>query len=444
MPLMSSRRPHGLITLCLLLSCRFVWAVDQSYVAPINPATVGSPDVTSPSGPPALMALPANSPPLAPDASSTRKFYTLSAELREIYDDNVGTTHTNPQAAFETELSPSVLVDFPTADNDFSARYTFDLTYYSKGGANGETSKNGSVDYTHEFVAQYKHSFSDRFNLNVSEQFRYYTEPSIYESVGTPYRNGAYVSNSLNGTFTGQWTPLLGSTTTYSNTIVRYDEAAIAQGQDSIENTASQSINFSVAPKIQLALGGIIDDISYDEIARGYTNYTGFAGAGWQVLPSLNVTVRGGGSYIQLDQAGTQSDSSPLSPYAAFSLDWSLGARSELTFDYAHEVTPTYQTGADAQSSDRVSANLRYDITPFLSAHLQGIYTESNISQSFITSTTLHSYNEDEYSLDTGLTYKYNTYLSIDGGVTLSGVDSGLDYLNYTRDETYVGIRGTY
>jgi hypothetical protein len=405
---------------------------------------------------PAMMALPANVGPLASDASANRKFYTITASLREIYDDNVNTSSTNPQASWETELSPSILVDFPTPDSDFSARYTFDMTYYSTGpntgrgnGGNGGNGGGGpSIDYTHEFVAQYRHSFSDRFNLNLAEQFRYFTEPSLFESTGTNYQNGPYVSNTLNGTVSAQWTPLLGTTTTYANTIIKYDDAAVAATQNSIENTGSQTFSFAILPKISASFGGIGDNITYDSVLRGYTNYTGFVGLQWQALPSLSVSGRGGGSYTETAQSQVL-----ISPYAALSIGWTLGARSVLSFSYAHEITPTDQVGANAQTSDRLSASLRYDITPKLSSHLQGIFTDATISQSLTTSGTGtgtgSNSNEYDYALDTGLTYHYNSFLDLDCGITLSGVTSesssnSSNGNNYTRDEVYLGIRGTY
>jgi hypothetical protein len=392
-----------------------------------------------------MMALPANVTPLSGDASSTRKFYTITAALRETYDDNVNTANVNPQASFETMISPSILVDFPKEDSDFSARYTFNLTLYSNGKQNNSGSGNnnnnngGSVEYTHELIAQYMHSFSERFTFNAAEQFRNFTEPSLFASTGTPYRSGSYISNILNGSVTAQWTPLFGTTTTYSNTIVRYDDATQAAFQNNIENTASQNFNFAILPKINGGFGGIVDDITYESAQRGYINYTAFIGAQWQILPSMSATARGGGAYTEPVQAKAS-----LTPYAALSFDWTLGARSELTFNYAHEVTPTDQIGASGQTSDRLSANFRYDITSSLSAHLQGILTISNVSQSLITSTALSSYNENDYALDTGLTYHYNSYLSFESGILLSGVSSELNPRSYSRDEVYVGVRGTY
>ncbi len=219
----------------------------------------------------------------AHDSSQNRKFYTISCGLREIYDNNIFTAAAGRIASVETQVSPSVLFDFPMQNSDLSIRETFTATYYSN--------RPGDVmDYTNEFIAQFQHSFSDRFSLNLAEQFRYYTEPSLFENIGTPYYSGAYIANTFNGSFNAQWTPLVSTLLTYSNTVVDYFTQAVATGQNSLENTASGTLGFAILPKITLTFGGIVDDITYDQIDRGYTTLTGNTGVNWSALPSLNVS----------------------------------------------------------------------------------------------------------------------------------------------------------
>lgn len=445
-PMPSLRLHDGLLmTLFFLSSCLGSEATDlaTSGEFPLNDPN-GSSSLPTPS----VMALPVtppnnsttNSASLPRDSGTTRKFYTITAELRETYDDNVNTTKDNKISSFETSLTPSILVDFPSSDSDFSARYTLGITDYSRGGNGNEGNSNGgSIDITHEVLAQYQHSFSDRFSLNLAEQFRYYTEPSIYESTGTPYSNGAYVSNTLNGVLSSQWTPLFSTTTTYANTVIRYDDSNIAQEQDYVENTGSQSFNYAVLPKVVASLGTIIDDIDYQNSARGYLNYTLFLGGQWQILPSLSAIVRGGGSYTEADQTPGS-----FSPYADVEAYWTLGQRSQLSFVYTHEVTPTDQFGADGQIADRVSTSFNYLVTPDITAFLQGIYTYAQVSNTLIVGGTIPSYDESDYGLNIGASYQYNHYLDFEGGIAVYGVSSGLSSRDYNRNQVYVGVRGTY
>jgi hypothetical protein len=469
---MSGTPFNGLLTLCLLLSCRLVMAAGTPppanlTPAPPNPAlnpplspfpgTVGPTDIGPSGSTPSLMALPApsgttNSSSTGPaiDSSNYRKFYTITAELRETYDDNVNTTNINKQTALETSISPSLLVDFPRANSDFSARYTFGATYYSYLGNNAQAiNQSGSigdnVQISNTFIAQFHHDFSERFSLTAAEQFLDSTEPNLFGSTGTPFRDGENISNTANVLLSAQWTPLFSTQTNYSNTLVHYDDSVIAETQDSLENTGSQTFSFSVLPKISLNFGGIVDDIAYDDVTRGYTNYTAFVGAQWQALPSVSVSGRGGASYTQTKEffeGGEEQDS--ISPYAALSLSWQIGEKSTLSFDYSHEVTPTDQTGANGQQSDRLSANVSYAITSFLSSHLQAIYSYDEITNQLIGSPGLSAYNESDYALDTGVAYHFNKYFDVDFDITISGVSSELALRDYSRDEFSFGVRGTY
>ena len=96
---------------------------------------------------------------------------------------------------------------------------------------------------------------------------------------GTAYQNGQYIANVLNGSLSAQWTPLFGTTTSYSNSIVRYSDSNVAQVQNSIENTDPRCSPLPSFPKVSLSVGGIADKIGYDSTDRGYNSYTGFVGA---------------------------------------------------------------------------------------------------------------------------------------------------------------------
>ena len=461
---MSSPRLHGAtIALCLLLTCRFGWAVDAPQGGPQpmlsesgNPQPA-PPPVFAPSedlGPanstPAMMALPVDNSSNASPGAEARKWYSISVALRETYDDNTNTTSTNEQAALETSLSPSLLIDAPYTDGHLTARFTFNATYYDYLNKGSNTNAGGSADndplqYSSDFIVQYNHAFSTRFNLSVADNPRYYTDPSVFESTGTNYQDGPYITNTLNGSFTAQWTPLWGTSTNYSNTVTAYEQSSVADSQNSVENTGSQSVSYSILPKIAINAGGTVDSLSYETADRGYTSYTAFIGGSWAALPSLSLTANGGGSYTQTVQSANQGGSNEgLSPYGAVSLAWTLGKRSSLSFTYSHEITPTDQSDANGQSSDRFTANFSYQITPSVSTFLQGIYTLSDVSGSLIANNAISAYTESDYALNTGVTYHCNNFLDFDFNLSTTGVSSGIATLDYSRQEASFGIRGTY
>jgi Putative beta-barrel porin 2 len=418
-----------------------------------NPAASGPNNLNAPAIP-AAVALPVETGTgsASKDASDSRKWYTLTASLREIYDDNVNADNRNRKSSLETAFSPSILVSTSTTDSSFSGRYTFGMNYYGT----KPTYSDSPLQLTHEIVAQYSHAFTDRFNLNLAEQFRYYYEPSIQESAGTPYQDGAYFYNAINATFTAQWTPLIGTTTSFSNNLIQYQTEAVSEIQSYVENTGTQAISFAILPKINVSAGFIGDNITYKTDERGYTSYTGFGGLQWQALPSLSFSLQAGGSYTVVVDNQTL-----ITPYASAAVSWQLGKRSSLSFNYTHEVAPTDDGGASAATIDRLSAGFSYDISTFLNAHLQGVYTNEQIDEQFVTqsenlaivndqfvvqqqnNTENFSGNEKIYTVDAGLTYHYNNYLDFDAGLAFSGVQSDFN-IPYDRQQVYLGVRGTY
>jgi hypothetical protein len=352
--------------------------------------------------------------------------------LREIYDNNIFTASTGQVASFETQVSPSILFDFPKENSDFSARETFSVTGYSN-------RPGDSFDFSNEVVAQFQHSFSERFSVNMAEQFRYYTEPSLFENVGTLYYDGSYFANTFNGSFNAQWTPLISTLLTYSNTVVAYSSSAVAAGNNSVENTGSGSIGFAILPKVTLNFGGIVDDISYSQIDRGYTSLTGNTGVNWQALPSLSVNAALGGSVTQTDLGGSN-----VSPYGALSLSWQLGARSSYSFNYSHEVVPSDVVQSQGQEADRIGTIFRYDIIPSLTAHLEGTYTHGVYTSWLLSPNTISGFSENDFAIDAGLAYHVNNHFDVSLGNIYSGVSSGLSFRDYNRNQVYLGVRGTY
>jgi hypothetical protein len=366
------------------------------------------------------------------DASQNRKFYTISCALREIYDNNINTAQTGRQSSFETDISPSILFDFPRENTDLSFRETFDALYYSNRAGN-------PMDFSNEVVGQIQHSFSERFSINAAEQFRYYTQPSLFENVGTLYYSGAYISNTFNGSFNAQWTPLISTVLSYSNTYIDYMSQATAAGQNSVENIGSGTIGFAIYPKINLTFGGIVDDISYDQIDRGYTSLTATTGVNWQALPSLSVNASVGGSTTD-----TNLDTSQVTPYGSLSISWQLGARSSFSFNYSHSIVPTDVTQSMGQVADRFGSLFRYDIIPDLTFHLQGTFTHGVYTPALISPNTISGFSENDFAFDIGLSYHINSHFDVNIGDIYSGVSSGLGFRDYTRNQVYLGVRGTY
>jgi hypothetical protein len=433
-----------LFAICLTLGTRSALAQASTSIVSLSPAGSPEPDIGGPTPgmpptptepaaiAPASPTVPPAAPGTIPDAANFSKFFTVTASLREEYDDNIYTTRDDKVSSFVTEFSPSILATVPMENSTFSARLTLGLDYY-------EHRSGDPIDYTSELLLRYTHNFSDRFSLDVRDQFGYFQEPDLLDAVGTVFRNGGYFTNDATVEFNAQWTPLFGTATTYSNISIFYQNGDIAQYQNSNENTVSQDLRFAVQPKVNLIAGGIFDDIDYFNLDRGYADYTGDIGVDWQILPSMSLGVRGGATVTTSDVVATT-----VSPYASVTFDWKLGKRSNLNFSYLHDVVPTDVTNAVGQEADRFSLRFNYDITARLTAHIEGIETYSNYNSSLIIDGTGSDFTENDLGIDLGAEYHLTENFGLEAGYLLSDISSGEGFRDYTRNQVYVGVRGTY
>lgn len=367
-----------------------------------------------------------------------KRFFTVTLDVREAYDDNIYTTQNGPGkiGSMKEIISPSFLFSYPMENSTFDARYTFSLTHYD------HRPNSGAFDQDHDVVLRYNHAFSDRFNLDLRDEGGYHVDPSLLDALGSTTREGGYYSNIFTAELTAQWTPLFGTVTSYSNNFITYENNDIGDQQNSDENTVSQDFRFAFWPTVTLAVGAIYDNIEYLGSPRGFTNYTANTGLDWQALPSLSLGFRVGGSITEINQESGTSES----PYASANINWQLGERSRLIGSYVHTVTPTDIFYAEGQESDRFTANFLYNITPNITTHFEGIYSHNDITDELLTLSgpSNSGFTEDVLSFDTGVTYHYNQYLDFEAGYTFANVNSGNIFEEYTRNQVYVGVRGTY
>jgi hypothetical protein len=374
---------------------------------------------------------------LADTVSDLKRFFTITCDVREEYDDNIYASNgSSKYASLKEEISPSILFSYPMDNSTLDARYTFGYTYYN----HHRPGDDSQID--HDVVLRYNHAFSDRFNLDLRDDGGYHIDPSLLQSLGAVNQEGGYYSNILTGEFTAQWTPLFGTVTSYSNNFISYGNGPIGVEENSDENTISQDFRFAFWPTVTFATGLIYDSIDYFQSDRGFSSYTANAGFDWQALPSVSLGFRLGGTLTTINQGGGDS----TTPYASANVNWQLGERSRLIASYVHSVTPTDVFFAQGEVSDRFTANFLYNITADITAHLEGIYTYADYTEDLLTANggSTNSFNEQVSSFDTGVTYHYNQYIDFEAGYIFSVVDSGQSYRDYTRNQIYLGVRGTY
>ncbi|MES2307518.1 MAG: outer membrane beta-barrel protein [Verrucomicrobiota bacterium] len=365
--------------------------------------------------------------------AESKRPLTVTAQLREEYDDNIYTTKTNKKSQFKTIVEPSLVYNLPLENTLLSARYTYGMTYFPDRGAE-------DFDHSHEWIGRIDHSFSSRFNIDVRDRLRYSQEPDIVGGDARSRRtDSTFLSNigSIQGNM--QWTPKLGTATTFTNDNLDYDDLTLEKESGRMINSLTHDFRYLMTPTITLVAGGFSNLNDYFYANKDSTTIGGSFGADYSLSPQITVGARVGPSYTDLDD-GT----SYWNPYGNIFGSWTLGARSSVEASYTHSVTETDSTSYYLQESDSFTLTGRYQFTPKFYGRLGGRLTLGSFESDLGTTAGTRSTTENVLGMDGALGFKLSEYIDLEAGYGFSYVSSDDKSREYDRNQLYLSIRGTY
>lgn len=175
---------------------------------------------------------------------ATTKPFTATVALREGYDSNPLTqaysTTQDIQSSTYTSIQPSISYNYLGQQADASLRYDFSGTYYPS------INQTYDIQYGHTVVGRYTYAFDPRFSVEVADNFVYSEQPVPQLIVGgiTPLTQVNGFINNL-GTIQADYrvTDRLSMVTRWNNTLVNSDGlgAYTLSPSDSAENIQSGS-----------------------------------------------------------------------------------------------------------------------------------------------------------------------------------------------------------
>src|SRR5437773_2014769 len=162
----------------------------------------------------------AYAPGLSPQEKS--KAWTLSGTLRGFYDDNpTASIGAQKQESWGLELSPSLAVNLALDQTLIGFNYTYAMRYY-------EARTSNDADHSHLVGLNINHAITDRYKLEVSDNFHYAQEAELQGIVSNPtgtLRNELSYSHNIGRlAFTAELTPILGVVAEYQNDYWDYEQ----------------------------------------------------------------------------------------------------------------------------------------------------------------------------------------------------------------------------
>jgi len=424
--------------------------------------------------------------------------WSISATLRGFYDDNYLTASDDSSAkrsSYGFVVSPSGSVALSTEQNELGARYTFSAYYF-------DDRRDDPWDFTHQFDGYWSHTFSQRFNLHVSDQFVMAQESQILDPLGsgTPYRTlGDNLRNSAAITLNAQLTRLIGLVLGYRNTIYDYQQDAndvydlydsvagpfalpryvypsangpyfLAGGSysallDRMEHGMLADLQWRLSPQTVGVLGytfGIIDYTGDDYIAggeflfidneptsgaiprsdgRNFYDHKAYVGVDHTFNPDFTVAVRGGIEYA--DFYNSSSGYTKAAPYGNLDLRYRFGAASYIDAGFQQRFNAT-DVIAYNSSASIAYASVNHAFTPQLSGSVLGQYQYSEFnSRQFPGLSDYDGQSESYYLLGLNLSYRFNRHFAAEVGYNFDMLDSTLGR-DFTRNRVYVGMTAAY
>jgi hypothetical protein len=418
------------------------------------------------------------SPTVTPEQLSNPRGWSVAATLRGFYDDNPFTVpNAVARSTYGTEVSPSVAFNHTYENTTVTLSYIFDWLYYYQF---------NTSDTSHQFSADIKQQFSDRYSMEVSDSFVIAQQPTVLDSgiVSSPlYTSGNNVHNDGNISFTAGLVPKLDLQVSYANNLYAYEQTygdvynppaspfglqpSRSAILDRMEQLATVNLNWKVLNELTGVLGysyghtgftspepiifgptataavPFTTDSIYSQVRNSDAHFF-FVGADEHFTSTLSGSIRAGGEYLDYYNA----HASDTSPYVDASLTWTYMPESYVQAGVKHLHSATDVLGAlpatggqpvlDAEDT-AAYVSLTQKISGGFTGGLLGQYQHSVFNGG-----TVNNESEDFLILGLNFAYRFNPFLSAETGYNWNKLVSDVSGRDYTRNMVYLGVRASY
>lgn len=365
---------------------------------------------------------------------STGKPYTISVNLREEYDDNINTTSSNEEGSFKTIISPEFIFKYPMDRTVFSFSYLFDATYYND-------REGDPWDLSHVVTGRISHKFTDRFEIDFRERFKFSAQPELGNGINVNRRLGDGYTNDLSLDATYAWTERFSTVTGYNNTITSYDDRNIAFINDYIKHGFTQDFRLSVLPTTTAVAAYAFDTFDYDQNPRDYSTHILTVGADHYLLREWLLSGRVGAEFLVNDNPLLDDN---IGPYANIKTVWNFLPKSSLTAGYTYRTQVTDAAAFGNQQTHTFEIGVSHAWTKRFSTGFGLQYQAASFEQNQALIAVNDTFYENTIGLQLKAAYAWTDWLSTEVGYTHTTNNSDIFGREYYRNQVYVGIRGTY
>lgn len=397
------------------------------------------------------------------------KPFSATVALREGYDSNPLTqtyqSNQTVKGSSYTSVQPSLVYSYLGMQADLSIKYDFSASYYPN------INLTSDILYAQTVGSQYTYKFDPRTSITVADNFLYTEQPlaNLFPSLGiAPTFNSSTINNLATVEGDYRVTDRLSMLTRWNNTVVA--QGGTQSVNNYMNNGAFQQFRFDFTPETvgTFSMEYQIYDYDNDSSFRDNQQATFSVGADHTFLPTLFFSGRAG---IQLnDNYGLAGNSSIISPYGLgsgsidiqafpfFSLasTWNYEQKSFASAGFSMQVQQSNL--ANASDTEAYTINLNWDhyfndkFSVIQSFYLNLATFDPNLTpQQTVALGQTYQGNGQQTTItyQCKFAYEFYRYLSAELGWSYTSFGSYFDIntspgISYTRNQVYLGLRGTY
>jgi len=397
------------------------------------------------------------------------KPFTATVAIREGYDSNPLTqSYQSTQdinSSTYTSIQPSLGYNYIGLQADAALRYDFSGTYYPS------INQQYDIQYAQTFVGRYTYAIDPRTSFTLANNFVYTEQPLVaqFVQVGiSPTFNTSTINNLATAQADYRVTDRLSMITRWNNTLV-YLGGSSGNG-NYMNNGAFQQFRLDFTPETvgTFSFDYQIYDYDNDNTYRDNQQASFSVGADHTFLPQLFFSGRVGiqlndnfgladnGNLIGAGGMGSGEQEIGATPFASISSNWNYEERSFLSAGFSMQVQQSNLNTASDSEAYTLNLNWDHSFTEKFSV-IQSFFVNlavftPQLSQAETNGLGLAYQGSGQQTTVTyqcKFAYEFFPYLSAEAGWSYTSYGNYFDLNNgnggsYTRNQVYLGIRGTY
>jgi hypothetical protein len=397
------------------------------------------------------------------------KPFTASVALREGYDSNPLTqsyqSTQDIKSSTYTSIQPSLGYNYLGMQADMALRYDFSGTYYPS------INQQYDIQYAQTFTGRYTYAIDPRTSFTLGNNFVYTEQPLVAQFVQagiSPTFNTSTINNLATVQADYRVTDRLSMITRWNNTLVYLGGSS--SNNNYMNNGAFQQFRLDFTPETvgTFSFDYQLYDYDLDNTYRDNQQVAFSLGADHTFLPTLFFSGRAG---LQLNDnfgladndfivgsggLGSGEQEIGAFPFAAITGTWNYEQSSFLSAGFSTQIQQSNQ--ANASDSEAYTLNLNWDhyftdkFSVIQSFFINVATFTPQLTQEQATAAQLSyqgSGTQTTVSYQCKFAYEFLPYLSGELGWSYTSYGSYFDLNNgnggsYTRNQVYIGVRGTY